>query len=120
MPEQNSLNVILNIVTILLTGGMLGVVLRYRQGMRGLSNVDAADIRDHYAEELERVIERQRACEEREGKLRQRVTELENDILGLIGIIRQASANKVLQLDSEASDMIRDMAQRIVNNRRLT
>lgn len=119
MPEQNSLNVILNIVTILLTGGMLGVVLRYRQGMRGLSNVDAADIRDHYAEELERVIERQRACEEREAVLRNKVRDLENDILGLINIIRQASANKVLVLDSGASEVIQNMAQRIKDRQSL-
>ena len=114
--EASSLNVFLNIVTVLLTGGALGIVLRYRQGMRALANVDAADIRDHYAEELARVIERQRQCEEREAKLRERVRELENDILGLINIIRQASADKVLRLDTPASEMIRDMAERIKKN----
>ena len=118
------LNVLLNIVTVLLTGGALGIVLRYRQGMRSLANVDAADIRDHYAEELQRVIDRQRACEERERKLQLRVTKLEgilverdNDILGLIRIITQASADKVLLLDSRASEMIESMALRIKNQR---
>ena len=119
MFETSALNVILNITAVLLTGGMLGVVLRYRQGMRGLSNVDAADIRDHYAEELQRVIDRQRACEEREATLRRRVAELENDILGLINIIRQASADKVLVLGNEASEMIQDMARRIRDQHKL-
>lgn len=119
MPDANYINIILNVVTVLFTGGMLGVWLRYRQGMRGLANVDGADIRDHYAEELQRVVERQHACEAREEALRRRVVELENDILGLINIIRQASADKVLILDSGASDIIQAMAERITNARTL-
>lgn len=111
--DASSLNVILNIATVLLTGGMLGVVLKYRQGMRGLKVTDDADIRDHYAEELDRVIQRQRACELREESLRSRVAELESDVLGLIRIITQASADKVLTLDGETSEMIQDMARRI-------
>lgn len=114
--DMSVVNVILNAATLILGGGMLGVILKYRQGMRNLANQDSADIRDHYAEELARVIERQRQCEEREAKLRDRVRELENDILGLISIIRQASADKVLLLDSRASTIIRDMAERIKKN----
>lgn len=107
------LNVILNIATVLITGGVLGVVLRHRHGMRSLSNNASADIRDHYAEELARVVERQRQCEIREEQLRKRVAELENDVLGLIRIIRQASADKVLNLSTEVSETIREMAERV-------
>lgn len=77
------------------------------------------DIRVHYAEELERVISRQRECEKREEELRRRVNELENDILGLLSIIRQASADKVILLDERASDSIQQMAQRILEGRKL-
>lgn len=108
-----TINLIFNILSVLATGGMLGIVLRYRQAMRGLEIKDKADVRDHYAEELERVVERQRACEQREEALRRRVVELESDILGLINIIRQASADKVLLLDGETSMIIQDMAERI-------
>jgi Tfp pilus assembly protein PilV len=119
MFDAQTLNIILNIATLLLGGGMLGVVLRHRHGMRSLQNADDADVRDHYSEELQRVVVRQRACEQREELLRQRVVELENDILGLISIIRQASADKVLVLDSRASNIIKDMAERIDAQRKL-
>jgi hypothetical protein len=115
--DTGQLNVVLNIATVVFTGGALGVVLKHRYGMRGLTNADSADIRDHYAEELERVVKRQRDCEAREEALRGRVAELENNILGLIGIIRQASADRVLELGEGASEVIRDMAER-VNQRR--
>lgn len=78
-----TINIILNLIAILFTGGMLGVVLRHRQGMRGLAVKDGIDVRDHYAEELQRVIDRQHACEDREVILRQRVTELEDKLTGM-------------------------------------
>lgn len=111
--DAGQINILLNVVTVLFTGGVLGVFLRYRQGMRGLGNADKADIRDHYAEELARVVDRQHKCEEREHRLRERVAELENDILGLIRIITQASADKVLDLGAEVPKHIRDMAERV-------
>lgn len=110
---------IIGTVNVLFTGGLLGVWLRHRQGMRSLENEDKKDVRDHYAEELERVVERQRKCEERERQLQLRVVELENDVLGLIRIITQASADKVLMLDNAASEMIQDMASRIKEHHRI-
>jgi hypothetical protein len=105
------------ITAISSTGGVAAVIialLRRNVSLRGLQNADHADIRDHYAEELERVIERQHGCEAREEKLRERVTELENDVLGLIRIIAQASADKVLLLDTEdIPPSIKKMAERI-------
>jgi hypothetical protein len=98
------------------TGGAAIIIayLRRDVSIKGLHNADHADIRDHYAEELERVTVRQRECEERESQLRGRVAELENDILGLIRIIGQASTNKVLLLEENVSEDIRQMAERII------
>lgn len=98
------------------TTGVVALVVGYwRRGisLKGLQNADEADIRDHYAEELERVIKRQRECELREEALRSRVGELENNVRGLIGIIRQASTDKVIALGPEVSEQIRDMAERV-------
>lgn len=117
-------------ITAFSSGGiflaLVGLVLKWNLGTGRLSNeaqrqrnANSADIRNHYAEELSRVIERQRACELREEALRSRVAELESDILGLIGIIRQASTDKVLSLGPEASETIRNMARRIANQRAL-
>jgi hypothetical protein len=99
------------------TTGVAAVIIAYfRRGvsLKSLSNADGADIRDHYAEELERVTARQHECELREGQLRTRVAELENDILGLIRIIGQASADKVLLLEGNVPKDIREMAERII------
>lgn len=97
------------------TGVVTVIVAFWKRGvsLKGLQNADEADIRDHYAEELERVIQRQRECEDREVALRTRVGELENNVRGLIGIIRQASADKVIALGPEVSEQIRDMAERV-------
>jgi hypothetical protein len=104
------------------TTGVAAIIIAFfRRGvsMKGLLNADKADIRDHYAEELERVTTRQHECEAREALLRDRVTQLENDILGLIRIISQASANKVLLLDQNVPEEIRQMAARIVGRTEL-
>jgi hypothetical protein len=82
--------------------------------LKTLANADHADIRDHYADELERVVARQHECEEREHILRNRVTELENDVLALIRIIGQAGTNKVLQLGPDVSETIRGMTERVI------
>jgi hypothetical protein len=91
------------------------IVAYWRRGisLKTLANADIADIRDHYAEELTRVVQRQHDCEAREQALRSRVTDLENDVLGLIRIIGQASADKVLQLGPDVPDVIRAMAERV-------
>lgn len=97
------------------TGVVTVIVAFWKRGvsLKGLQNADEADIRDHYAEELERVVARQHACEQREEALRNRVGELEDDVRGLIRIITQASADKVLALGPGASKQIRDMAMRV-------
>jgi hypothetical protein len=105
---------------------ILGVVLRYRLGVGRLNlegrkqdDANEKDIRDHYSEELGRVVQRQIECEKREAQLRGRVSQLENDILGLIRIISQASADKVLLLDEGVPEDIRQMAARIVGRTEL-
>jgi hypothetical protein len=122
--SADTFNAVLNGLTLILGGGILGVFLKHRHGMRSLKLQDDADVRDHddgllgrYSEELDRVIGRQRECEAREEALRQRVMELENDVLGLIRIITQASADKVLMLGEEASETIHSMALRIKRHR---
>jgi hypothetical protein len=90
----------------------VGVFLKHDLGRRQIRQTNDADIRDHYADELDRVVERQHACEEREQSLRERVTELENDVLGLISIIRQASTDKVLQM-GDLPDNIHSMVDRL-------
>lgn len=91
------------------------IIAYWRRGvsLRGLANAEDADIRDHYAEELARVIQRQHECEAREQGLRTRVADLENDVLGLIRIIAQASADKVLHLGPEVPQHLIEMAERV-------
>lgn len=104
------------ITAISTTSGLTALVIAYwRRGvsLQGLENAEGADIRDHYAGELARVVQRQHECEEREQELRRRVGELENDILGLIRVIGQASADKVLYLGDDVPQHIRDMAARV-------
>lgn len=113
------------ITAISTTGGMVTLVVAYwRRGvsLKSLDNAEHADIRDHYAEEvkryaeeLQRVTERQRECEERESRLRERVTYLENELNGLIRLIAQNSANRVLQLGDDVPEDIRAAAQRVDN-----
>ena len=104
--DASQINLWLNIVTVLIGGGCLGVILRHRQVIRGLANADIADIRDHYAaevkryaEEVQRVTARQLECEERERSLRHRITELEDAIRGLKDQLRTQSADRVIALE---------------------
>lgn len=99
--DASQFNMLLNIATVVFTGGVFGVLLRHRYGMRGLANAEAADIRNHYAEELERVIARQHACEEREQELRKRVSELEDELAGIKRQIARYSSEQLLILDDE-------------------
>ena len=97
-------------------GSLVGVIVAYwRRGvsLKSLANADEANIRQHYADELGRVVQRQHDCEAREERLRNRVTGLENDVLGLIRIIGQASADKVLELSPNVSVTIQEMADRV-------
>lgn len=80
--------------------------------LKGLSNVEAADIRSHYAEELQRVITRQRDCEEREALLRERVRKLETEVEGLYRTLIASSADRVLELGDAVPQHLRDLAMR--------
>lgn len=113
------------------SAGVVALVIgffKYRIGMRTLDDASEEKIRTHYSSELERVVTLQRECEERshqqqvefdkrEKELRDRVTKLEDDILGLIRIIGQASSDKVLMLEPEAPEDIRNIAHRIIEGR---
>lgn len=104
------------ITAVSTTTGLTALVVAYwRRGvsLQGLEDAKNADIRDHYSEELKRVVHRQHECEAREQELRQRVAELENDILGLIRIIGQASTDKVLSLGPDVPKDIQEMAERV-------
>lgn len=50
--DAGSLNVILNLAGLILGGTALGVVLRYKLGLRKLALADETSIRDHYAAEV--------------------------------------------------------------------
>lgn len=104
------------ITAISTSTGLTALVVAYwRRGvsLQGLENTESADIRTHYAEELGRVVQRQHECEGREQELRGRVAELENDVLGLIRIISQASTDKVLSLGPDVPQHIQEMAERM-------
>lgn len=55
--EPAQINMVLNVITVLLGGGLLGVILRHRYQMRQLTIGDDGDIRDHYAEEVKRYVD---------------------------------------------------------------
>lgn len=98
------------------SGGMVMLIVAYWKrsvSMKSLDNADHADIRDHYAEELARVVQRQHECEQREADLRRRVSQLENELQGLIRLIAQNSANKVLQLGDDVPADIQAAAERV-------
>lgn len=92
---------------------LIGVLLKYRLGLRQIIAHDSVDIRDHYAQELVRyrselnatreelsiVRKRQSDCEGREEALRRRVRELEDHVAGLQRQISQYSANKLMILE---------------------
>ena len=101
--------------------GLSGLIIAYwRRGvaLKGLTNADTADIRVHLTEELERVIERQRACELREESLRERVRVLEDLTEGLYRTIISVSAEKVVELGDDVPPHIRDLAQRTLDAQR--
>lgn len=96
--------------------GLIGtlVVGWWRRGidLKKLTAADEADIRDHYAEELGRVVTRQHECEEREQKLRDRVRKLETEVEGLYRTLIVSSADRVLGLGDSVPAHFRDLAER--------
>lgn len=99
---------------------VLIALMRSGVSLIGLKNKKSADILDHYVEELERVIQRQHDCEERETTLRARVTALEEDNRGLHKQISELSSNKLLLLEGKPSEVAPHSlaaAQRIEDNK---
>lgn len=96
--------------------GLIGtlVVGWWKRGvdLKTLTTTDHADIRDHYAEELSRVVSRQHECEEREQKLRDRVRKLESEMDGLYRTLIASSADRVLALGDAVPGHYRDLAER--------
>jgi septal ring factor EnvC (AmiA/AmiB activator) len=74
---------------------------RHRAALAALANARDADIRGHYADELERVIKRQHDCENREEALRDRVAALEDEVTGLKRQIIRYSADAVAFLEGK-------------------
>jgi hypothetical protein len=86
----------------------------WRRGvsLKGLSDTAEGKLRDHYAEELERVVKRQHDCEEREEALRKRVRDVENLLEGVYRMLVQNSAEKVLEMGDTVPPHVRDLAKR--------
>jgi ABC-type nitrate/sulfonate/bicarbonate transport system substrate-binding protein len=122
-------------VTAISSGGiflsLIGLLIKWNLGRSRLSleakkqhDVDEADIRDHYAKEVERLTERIEKNDDRyrrllaesekaQDALRKRVTFLEDEIKGLIRLITYNSAHTVLQLGDDVPDDIRATAERV-------
>lgn len=85
-----------------ITASLMGtiVIAYWRRGvaLKGLSNADAADIRGHLAKELERVIDRQRQCEEREALLRERLSAAEDEIRRMKDQLLSYGIDRVIML----------------------
>jgi hypothetical protein len=135
--DASTLNVVLNVVTVLLGGTLLGVILRYRLGVQKLVLGEEASIRDHYAGEvaalraelnqqernfrevethlrslLEASDRRHEECERARADSRREVEELHIQIQGMQRQILRYSADGVLML-GEASEPVRAAAERV-------
>lgn len=135
--NASTLNIILNLAGLLLGGTALGVILKYRLGAKKLAYADEADIRDHYAAEVERLVEKMDAREkhflEVEKHLRELIAtsdrrheecelarhddrrerlRMQDEIDGMKRQILRYSAEGVLTL-SEASPKVKAAAKRV-------
>lgn len=106
------------LVTALCTAGTFGAVLTFVIRWRGQTLGAEKNIRDHYAEEVERLrtalgnIEehyrrmlddsdrRHAECQRDRDDLRKEVTRLQEEVRGLRDQIREYSADKLLRLES--------------------
>lgn len=136
--NAGSLNVILNIAGLLLGGTALGVVLRYKLGVKRLTNENEADIRDHYAAELERLVgkmdarekhfldverhlreliatsdKRHEECELARSEDRRERAKMQDEIDGMKRQILRYSAEGVLMLSEQPSDAVSRAAKRV-------
>lgn len=114
---SEQLNVVLNILTLILGAGGLGIILKYRLGTRKLDLDSEEAIRDHYAKEvaalrqqmlvleqhyrnmLDASDRRHEDCQIDRDRLRDRVRELEKHVEGLERQISQYSADRLIVLE---------------------
>lgn len=138
MMNAGALNVILNIAGLLLGGTALGVVLRYKLGMRKLALADEADIRDHYAQEVARYVEklaaqekhfldvekhlreliaisdrRHEECEAARSEDRRQRIAMQDEIDGMKRQILRYSAEGVLVMSEQPSEKVAAAAERV-------
>lgn len=124
MTNPGTINIVLNLLTLLMGGTLVGVFLRYRLGLKKLASGDVADIRDHYAKEvsalraklndqeghfrsmekhwremLENSDRRHEECEKARAELRAELEDLHSEIRGLRDQIRRYSADTLLILE---------------------
>lgn len=136
--DANLLNVILNIGGLVLGGTALGVVLRYKLGMRKLALTDEADIRDHYAAEVARLVEkmdrrekhflevekhlreliatsdrRHEECEAARAEDRREHARMRDEIEGMKRQIIRYSSEGVLVLSEQPSEHVEGAARRV-------
>lgn len=129
--DANRINLLLNILTVLIGGGALGIVLKYRLGTKKLTLDSEEAIRDHYAKEVARLTEKLEAetknfretiqameahyrrmledsdrrheeCQRDRESLRAEVRKLERHVEGLEAQIRNYSTDRLLMLESRA------------------
>lgn len=126
-----TINIILNILSLLLGGGALLGVLRYLNNRQTIRNADTADIRDHYAAEVTQLRaqlvtlekhyremllasdRRHAECEQARTEMRGRISELEDHVRGLEAQMRRYSSDTVLKLAGEPSDQVVEAARRV-------
>jgi cell division septum initiation protein DivIVA len=130
--SSGTINILLNVLSLLLGGGALVGVLRYLNNRQTIRNADTADIRDHYAEEVEQLRgqliglekhyremlsssdKRHAECEDARTEMRARVSDLESQVKGLEAQIRQYSADSVLKLaGQQPSEQVVAAAHRV-------
>lgn len=139
--DAGSLNVVLNVVTVLLGGTLLGVILRYRLGVRKMALGEESSIRDHYAGEVAalraelnqqeknfRDVEthlrgllnasdkRHEECEAARAINRREIEGLYKEIEGMRRQIVRYSAEGVLMLtEQRVSPLVQDAAKRVIS-----
>lgn len=117
---------IASIITAVAGTGLLGALLPFVLGYRKVSLDAEGLLRTHFSETLrdmqgkldaaderiELAATRQRACEAREEKLRDRVRELEDHLEGVYRMLVQTSAEKVIEMGENFPPHIIALAER--------
>jgi uncharacterized protein (DUF3084 family) len=122
--DTQTLNVVLNLAGIILGGGALGVILTHWRGVKGLDQADVADIRGHYAKELEAMRERDEKrdeamralekhwremvnladsryseCQREREELRDELAEVKRELNGVKAQLRAQATDRVLLME---------------------